>query len=227
MEAVLQGNTGTVLKLIQRNPNARPREQAVQKQVGAFLEEIAPLIKQRTGPHEETQEEMDASAVAKLFEEVKVMFRDLPSRVQGELRENGALRRRRRFHPMMIEEIFHMAQIEEGDPSLPWLVLASTFRDDIPWVSDAALEVHRAIQTGDPGRIAAAQRNLNALVNLMRHSKFLHGFGREDEESFYMLRHLPELLDRLITEPPLEQKRRRPGKPEPQVQPGSEPETKK
>lgn len=212
-EATEESLTTVVLKLIQRNPNARPREQAVQKQVGAFLEEIAPLIKQRTGLHEETQEEMDASAVAKLFEEVKVMFRDLPSRVQGELRENGMLRRRRRFHPMMIEEIFHMAHVEDADPALPWLLLASTFRDDIPWVSEAALEVHRAIQTSDPERIAAAQRNLHDLVKLMHHSKFFHGFGRDDAESFFMLRHLPELLDRFTTVPQPEQKKRRLGKP--------------
>jgi hypothetical protein len=227
-EATEESLTTVVLKLIQRNPNARPREQAVQKQVGAFLEDIAPLIKQRTGLHEETQEEMNASAVAKLFEEVKVMFRDLPSRVQGELRENGMLRRRRRMHPMMLEEIFHLAHVGEegGDPSLPWLLLASMFREDIPWVSEASLEVHRAIQTRDPERIEHAQRNLNAVVKLMDRSKFFHRFARDDEESFFMLRHLPELLDRFLEAPPLDLKRRR-GRPETQPPPTSELESKK
>jgi len=226
-EATEESLTTVVLKLIQRNPNARPREQAVQKQVGAFLEEIAPLIKQRTGIREETQEEMDASAVAKLFEEVKVMFRDLPSRVQSELREHGVLRKRRRFHPMMIQEIFHMAQLEDADPALPWLLLASMFRDEFPWIAEAALEVHRALQRGSPEQIASAQHNMQGVLRLMRHPEFLHRGGREDEESFFMLRNLPELLDRFITAPLLEPKRRRPGKPELQSPPGSEPETKK
>jgi hypothetical protein len=206
-EATEESLTTVVMKLIQRNPNARPREQAVRKQVDAFLQEISPLIKERTGPHEETQEEMDASAVAKLFEEVKVMFRDLPARVQSELREHGLLRRRRRLHPMMVEEIFHMAQAEDANPSVPWLVLASVFRDEIPWVSEAALDVHRALQTGNPEKVAAAQRNMQAVTRLMRHPEFFHAFGKEDD-AFFMVRHLPEFLDRFVKPPA--QKRKRP-----------------
>ncbi|HEY0558026.1 MAG TPA: TIR domain-containing protein, partial [Thermoanaerobaculia bacterium] len=132
--------TTVVLKLIQRNPNARPREQAVRKQVGAFLGEISPLLNQRQGTEEETKEDMDATAVAKLFEEVKIMFRDLPSKVQSELRGHGVLRRRRKFHPMMFEEIFHVSHMEGASPSLPWLMLASILREDVPWVADAAVE---------------------------------------------------------------------------------------
>jgi hypothetical protein len=43
------------------------------------------------------------------------MFRDLPTRVEGHLREHGMTRRRRRFHPMMFEEIFHVARAESGE----------------------------------------------------------------------------------------------------------------
>jgi hypothetical protein len=152
---------------------------------------------------------MDATAVAKVFEEVKVMFRDLPSRVESELQGHGALRKRRRFHPMMIEEIFHMAEFEEADRSLPWLLLGSILRDETPWLAESAFEVYRAVQTGNPQKIRTAQRSLQSLVRVMRHSKFFSRFGRDDEETFFMLRHLPEMIEQFSPLPQLEQKKGR------------------
>ncbi len=208
-EATEESLTTVVIKLIERNPNARPRAQAVKKQVQAFLEEIAPLLKQRSGDEGETQEEMDATAVAKVFEEVKVMFRDLPARVESELRDHGVLRKRNRFHPMMIEEVFHMAQFEEGDdPSVPWLLLASVLRDEVPWVAESAFEVYRAVQAGNTESIVRAKRNVQTILRLMRHSKFFHRFGRDDD-SFFILRHLPEMIEQFSPLPPIEKKSRR------------------
>lgn len=214
-EANEESLTTVVLQLIQRNPNARPREQAVRKQVETFLEEIAPLLTQRAGTQQDAKEDMDATAVAKLFEEVKVMFRDLPAKVQSELRDSSPPRRRRRFHPMMIEDIFHMSRSEGENSSLPWLLLASFLRDDMPWVSDAAIELHRAIERGDPVGIEKAYRNMKTVLRLMSRSKFFHRFGADDEESFMMYRHLPELLDQFMAELPTDSRRSRRAKPEP------------
>jgi len=202
-EANEESLTTVVLKLIQRNPNARPREQAVRKQVETFLEEIAPLLTQQAGTQQEAKEDMDSTAVAKLFEEVKVMFRDLPSKVQSELRDSTPSRRRRRFHPMMIEDIFRMSRSEGQNPSLPWLLLASFLREDMPWVSDAAMELHRAVEKGEPVGIQKAYLNLQAVLRLMSRSKFFHRFGGDDEDSYMMYRHLPELLDQFMSELPI------------------------
>lgn len=116
---------------------------------------------------------MDATAVAKLLEEVKVMFRDLPSRVESELGGRGTLRRGRRFHPMMLDEIVHLTLIEEADVSVPWLLIGSLLRDEIPRFSDAALEVYRALVAGDSARIEEARRNLFAVLRIMERSKML------------------------------------------------------
>ncbi|MFL6202058.1 MAG: toll/interleukin-1 receptor domain-containing protein [Thermoanaerobaculia bacterium] len=225
-EANEESLTTVVLKLIQRNPDERPREQAVRKQVSAFLDEIAPLLTQRSGSQKETQEDMDATAVAKLFEEVKVMFRDLPSRVQSELRDNSPTRKRRRFHPMMIDDIIHASLAEEADPSLTWLLLASLLREDQPLVSDAAMEIYRALQNDDPISAERAYLNMQAMLRLMRNSKAFHRFDRSDEDSFMLLRHLPEMLERAIGIG-LGQKKGRRGKPEMQAVSSPEPEQEK
>jgi hypothetical protein len=213
-EATEESLTTVVIKLIQRNPNARPREQAVRKQVQAFLEEIGPLLKERSGDEGETQEELDATAVAKVFEEVKVMFRDLPSRVESELQGHGTLRKRRRFHPMMVEEIFHMADFEGADQSMPWLLLGSIFRDEVPWLAESALEMYRAVQSENPERIETAQRSLQSLLRVMRHSKLFRRFLREDDETFFMFRHLPDMIEQFSLLTTVEQKKGRRGKSE-------------
>jgi len=65
-EAKEETLTKVVLDLIHRNPNATPREEAVRRQVKAFLADIDPLLKQRAQAGTEP-EEMDATAAAKLL----------------------------------------------------------------------------------------------------------------------------------------------------------------
>ena len=200
-EATEPSLTTVVLELIRRNPNARPREEAVQRQVTAFLSEIDPMLQRRAGSGGES-EEVDATAAAKLFEEVKVMFRDLPARVEGHLREHGMSRRRRRLHPMMIEEVFHRAGVEGTEnPGAAWLFLSSQVRDELPWLSEVALQLYRAYQTGDGKQVEQAQRTLHEVHRMASHSSRRMMRGPEDEEMYMLMRHLPEMLDRLA--PPM------------------------
>ncbi|SRR5579871_239163 len=218
--------TTVVLELIKRNPNARPREEAVRRQVSAFLAEIEPLLKERV--QSEPEEEMGATAAAKLFEEVKVMFRDLPDRVEHLVRKHGIGRRRRLLHPGMLEEIFHLSMMEsEGNPGAAWLFIASSYRDDIPWLSEIALQFYRAYQAGDPSQIEACQRSIRDLARLARHSSRMLGIrGPEDEEMHMFARHLPEMLEHFMPPslPAPVQKDRKPrrGKDEPDSEPPSE-----
>src|ERR1700730_16977906 len=58
--------------------------------------------------------------------------------------ESFRRRRPRRFHPMMIDELIHMAG-EPGDP-VAILMAASVIRDDAPWL------VYRAVKSGQQYR---------------------------------------------------------------------------
>jgi len=221
-EAKEETLTKVVLDLIHRNPNATPREEAVRRQVKAFLADIDPLLKQRAQAGTEP-EEMDATAAAKLFEEVKVMFRDLPTRVEGHLREHGMTRRRRRLHPMMIEEIFHTAQAESGENlGAAWLLIASYLREEVPWLSEAALQLHRAYRAGDMQQVEAAQRDIRDLLRMMRHPRmFMRGL-EDDDESYMFMRHLPEMLEHLALLPPVKEKQTRRAKEQMPPEPSSE-----
>jgi len=69
--------TKLVLQLIRRNPEAEPREEAVRRQVAAFRAKLPQL----TGSVSPAPPAMDAATVARLFEEVKEMFRQLPTTI--------------------------------------------------------------------------------------------------------------------------------------------------
>lgn len=191
--------TTVVLELIKRNPAARPRDEAVRRQVAAFLSTIEPLLKHRTKENGEP-EEMDATAAAKLFEEVKVMFRDLPGRVESQLREHGVGKRRRRLHPGMIEELLFRTLSHSRDPSSAWLFIASLTRDEAPWLAELALQLSRAFETHDVHAVDKVRRTISEFADLARHARMFVR-GPEDEESYMLMRHLPEVLEHFVRFP--------------------------
>jgi hypothetical protein len=206
-EANEESLTGVVLQLIRRNPEARPREQAVRRQVTAFLQEIEPLIKHRSDEGEGSDDEMNATGVAKLFEEVKVMFRDLSDRVGHQ----GRGRKRRRLHPRTFDEIFHLANVE-GDPSTAWLMLSSLLRDEAPWLAEPAMEVYRASRSGSLPMLREAREHFQKVLRMVRHSRLVFMETPEDEETFFVIRHLPDILEHYaqLSPPPRERRLERP-----------------
>src|ERR1700741_4338536 len=118
--------TGLVLQLIRRHPQAAPRDEAVRLQVQAFRQAVATLLTGRKKDTSQPQPRVDETSVAKFFEEIKVLVRDMPDRVASELGNDprmGRIRRRRRFHPMMFEELFHHPMFREsGHSGLPVLM---------------------------------------------------------------------------------------------------------
>lgn len=188
--------TKLVLQLIRRNPDANPREEAVARQVAAFLEAVQAMFKKRSGKSGATAQEMDATTVAKLFEEVKVMFRDLPEKVGDQLPMRR--RRMRKFHPMMLEELIHVGRSEEVPIEGTWLLFASLFRDDAPWLYELAMDVYRAICVKNRARIEDAWNRMQATIRVASHSRFMFELEeRGDHDIFMMLRHFPDVFEQL------------------------------
>lgn len=187
--------TKLVLQLIKRNPQASPREEAVKRQVHVFIEIVQKIVKARGDPAEMEKQSEDTS-VAKMFEEVKVLVRDLPSRFESQLREDGMIRKRRkrrRLHPGMLEEMMAHPRLIEGGtyPSVGLLLFASTVRDEFPWLYELAVDLHRAYQTHDEGSIIKAQNAIVVSSEIMMRSQKMHDMvGPEDEEMVFMMRHI-------------------------------------
>jgi hypothetical protein len=210
--------TGLVTQLIKHNPGAEPRPEAVKLQVRAFRERVASLQKKRGAQGASAQSgRLDESALAKLFEEVKVMFRDLPEKVEAKVQENIGRRRSlrgRMLHPMMLEEMmFHPAvpATPEGEGAV-WLMLGSMMGSDIPWLHELAMEMYRACCSHDPQRIATSRDTARRTLKVLSESRpWRHMMREEDPDTDMMIRHLPQMLEQFLerTEAHTERKRQR------------------
>lgn len=200
--------TGLVLQLIRRHPQAAPREEAVRRQVQAFRQAVATLLKDRKKEPSHPVARVDETSVAKFFEEIKVLVRDVPDRVASELGNDSRGRRmrtRRRFHPMMFEEMLHHPMFRESTEhaGLPILIMFSMLRDDFPWLYELGIQLYRALEGGNSKTIERSRRAIVETIDLTRSGPFMHQMmgGVEDEESMMMLHHFLRSLDRFIRLP--------------------------
>ncbi|ABV38352.1 hypothetical protein Ssed_3748 [Shewanella sediminis HAW-EB3] len=137
--------TKLVFQLVDRIPNSEPDEDTIKFQVGKFKEAIAKILKEDNNKLLDLPKVVDknSDASAKLFEEIKVMFKDLPARIGGNLQPESRKRKNRNFHPMMIDELMHSSQ--NGKVGI--LIGLSMLRDGMPWLYDTGVDVLRTIDS--------------------------------------------------------------------------------
>lgn len=186
--------TKLVMQLIKKNPQANPREEAVGRQVQVFCTHLKSL-KESRGKSAAGQSKVDEVSPARMFEEVKVLVRELPSKISQEVgAERGTRRfRGRRLHPGMLEEMLHYSLMHEdkGDISSVLHVVFSAFKDDLPWAYELGTQLATAL--GAPrasitrGEARTAWLRLMRACDLVGKGPFSLGFNKEDGESLYVL----------------------------------------
>lgn len=178
--------TKLVIDLVSNVPGLAPEREYVEPLVEVFHKKAAEIIaKNSEQKTEENQETKDNIIVAKLFEEVKIMFESLPTRIENRL--DPERRKKRRMHPMMYEEMLHMG-IKSSDSSLGFLMMLSFFKEDYPWLYEIGLETYRGIKTSknstEKKKLVA---NFERALELLSHPIFRE-FSSKSEE-IHMLSH--------------------------------------
>ena len=187
------------MQLIRRIPDATPREEAIRRQVQAFRASVGELLKQP----KTDESKVDETTVAKLFEELKVLFRDLPQQVEKKLAEmrpeNLRRRRRNRFHPAMFDELMHFRS-GKGSDMTAWLIFISLFRDDAPWLYELGMEIYRAMRDGDPKKLNEARREFENMARTLRHGHpmLIEMMGQDGEDAFMAMQHLPMMAEEFL-----------------------------
>ncbi|MCL6339250.1 toll/interleukin-1 receptor domain-containing protein [Pectobacterium carotovorum subsp. carotovorum] len=181
--------TALVIQLVRRIPNSEPDHEVVKTQVEAFKQKIAAFL-ERKNEIDVKEEENEDSSVAKIFEEIKVMFQDLPARIEKRIDPNSpiARRRNRRVHPRMLDEIIHMSSKESGG-NISILIVASFLKEDFPWIYELALETYRKLESGHPG----AFENLSQFIRIFEritHGPLLWEMGTRSKDQMFELEEL-------------------------------------
>ena len=134
-----------------------------------------------------------------ILEELVASVRSLDSRVReaedmGRTPFGGS-KRHRLMHPMMFRE-FHHTVGERPDDPIMILVLASMFRDDLPWLYELGHDAYRAIRACQPEAIPALHRFRRATRNLMR-GPFMEEFGMDPMMMDMTLHEIERFCERL------------------------------
>lgn len=196
--------TKLVMQLLQRNPDAAPREEAVRMQVRLFIESLTNILaaKPKKALIEVASEEQN---VAKLFEEVKAMVRELPQQVDERVRvasRRPSNRSFRRYGPKIFEELaFRFSSVSEGEGHcVALLILLSFVKADAPWLYEVGMQIYRAIQLKDRNAVVASHKQFQIVTEFMLRGPMGRDILREDEDSYMMVRYVPELIERSVVE---------------------------
>ncbi len=140
--------TKLILELVKKVPGLDPDEQIVKTLVETFKKKSAEIIAKNSKANAVDKKDIVAeTSAAKLFEEVKIMFEDLPSRIEN--RVDPEYRRRKiRFSPRIIDELLHM--VRRTNSQIPILMILSIYRYEFPWIYEIGSETIKILQSKKP-----------------------------------------------------------------------------
>jgi hypothetical protein len=180
-----------VEQLVRRLPHADPDHDTVMGQVTTFKAKVDEILASEDGGDPVDEPSSDAAS-AKLFEEIKVMFQDLPSRIES-VTEHRRFRGRR-LHPGMVEEFVMMSTRGEPDVGLAALVMTSMLRDEVPWLYAMAVELYRSSLTDDRAATRRAYRTFVRAVESVERGPLLELMGPPRKDLYMLIHELPRML---------------------------------
>jgi hypothetical protein len=192
--------TKLVMQLVRTIPGADPDEKVIREQVKQFIKTLNSILKNKTENIVEKEKKDDASS-AKIFEEIKIMFQDLPSKINKDV--DFVNRKKRRLPPFVMDEIAHIG-MEVDNPLIGFLVMISFLKEDFPWLYEIGLDTYREIKQAKNGsEKRKIIKTFEQAVDLLNHP-VMREFSVRSEESYLFykeLRHfLRHYLDRLLNQ---------------------------
>jgi hypothetical protein len=145
-----------------------------EKKVEAIPEQATTA--KHTRPQSEILEEL-VTGVRSLDSKLRDLSESVPYSVRS---------RRMRMHPMMFHEVAHLVGNGPDDP-IGLLVLASVFREDMPWLYELGMEAYRAAKGGLPDETRRAFDHFRRAVAAMRHGPFAPEEMGIDPRTIHML----------------------------------------
>jgi len=191
--------TNVVMQLLTRIPGSEPDRETVLSQVRGFIERKDGILK-ALGESSPDDAGSPESSAARLFEEVKIIVQDLPSKLEGRIAEAVEMPRRRRlrrFHPRMLEELFIMS--EEVESPVAILMVFSLFKEDYPWLYEIGRELHDAIRRKDAKSAEETYHEFRRLMEFSEHHPFFEdSMMSRSKQDHILFRELPRIVDRYM-----------------------------
>ncbi len=191
--------TKLVLQLARRIPTPELDSDVVAAQVKIFKDKAAEVLAALAKVPAVQKVEPEPTATATLFEEMKVLLRELPATIEERVAENvdsTLHRRRRRFHPMMLEDLLHQAD-DDGEPTA-LLFLFNFLRADLPCLYEYGSDLHRALTKRSPSLVTKAMHNLQKVLKFATRHPLAEELTMTSRDSHMILHELPRMMERYV-----------------------------
>lgn len=183
--------TKLVVQLVKRIPNAEPDNDVIKMQVEAFKKSTNTILAKEPELVHSDGELLEDASVAKLFEEIKIMFRDLPSRIDNNIRYDYR-ERKRRIHPMMIENLCHIG----NNPVVGLTIVLGLFKEtSFPWFYDLGMDLLNILKSKNTK--AEKERGFNEfaeIVEMISRDPAMREFGIFSKEDYIMIREMSRIV---------------------------------
>ncbi len=131
-----------------------------------------------------------------VLEELVGSIRGLDMRLRDTLDESPRhLRRRKKFHPMMIEEILAFSDFKPNDP-IRILIVASFLKEDFPWIYELAQDAYHAAQ-GRSSRAGESMTRFVSAIKAIRRGPFME-MAMSDKQSYHMMDMIDHFAHRMM-----------------------------
>ena len=105
----------------------------------------------------------------------------------------------------MLHEMMHMVGRKPRDP-IGLLVVASMFRENMPWLYELGMEAYRGMKDGLPEDAERAMRSFRRAIEFARHGPFpMEEMGMHPEEMQMLMREVERMVERVAPEPHAEE----------------------
>lgn len=193
--------TKLVFQLVDRIPNSEPDRDTIRFQVGKFKVKAGEIIEKLKSTEDKKSENKNDVSIndienssAKLFEEIKVMFQDLPSRIDKTSRVDGK-RRRRKIHPLIIDELIHMSP----NPVIGVKIALSLYKEKMPWVYDEGMAlINKAASTKNHMLNHKVMADFEEMLMVSFRHPFIEEVFMDGEEDYLLFKELPRSILRGI-----------------------------
>lgn len=186
--------TKLVKQLVCQLPHADPDHDAVAAQVEVFRERVSSILDADSAPEPVSDAGTDDSS-AKLFEEIKVMFQDLPGRIEAvTARPAHRGSHRELFPPHMLDEVM-MGSGRRVNAGVGAMIVTAPFRDELPWLYTMAEELFRTTLAQDRGAVRRASEALSTAAKAVVQGPLPKMLGISRREIERPLHDLPVMLD--------------------------------
>lgn len=134
---------------------------------------------------------------SKEIESIRMMLKKLINNMEFDIHSPRS-KRRRKMHPMMIEELIHMSP--RFEKSLTGFQIAlSLFRNDFPWVYDAGIDLSRTVKSQiDPTEKRDAVEAFFELLEVTFEHPMMREMHNGDKDMIIMGRELRHILKRSL-----------------------------